>query len=77
MSETNPRESDLILGGQNPPPVNAAVLGGEDGRKQRLQHKKAQKFWQDFEYLNNIPHRLAINFADRQVVDFEPNPDWV
>ncbi len=37
MSETNPRESDLILGGQNPPPLNAAVLGGLAGIKQRLE----------------------------------------
>jgi hypothetical protein len=37
MSETNPRESDLILGGQNPPPVDAAILGGLAGVKQRLE----------------------------------------
>jgi hypothetical protein len=36
MSEINPNNTDAILGGQNPPPVNAAVLGGEIGRKQRL-----------------------------------------
>jgi hypothetical protein len=36
MSEPNPRESDLILGGQNPPPVNAAVLGGLARAKQYL-----------------------------------------
>jgi hypothetical protein len=36
MSEPHPRESDLILGGQNPPPTNAAILGGLAGVKQRL-----------------------------------------
>jgi hypothetical protein len=36
MSEPNPRESDLVLGGQNPPPTNAAILGGLAGVKQRL-----------------------------------------
>jgi formylglycine-generating enzyme required for sulfatase activity len=39
MSETNPRESDLVLGGQNPPPVDAAILGGLAGKKQRLLQK--------------------------------------
>ena len=28
MSEPNHRESELVLGGQNPPPINAAILGG-------------------------------------------------
>ncbi len=36
MSELTPRESDLIIGGQNPPPIDAAVLGGLAGVKQRL-----------------------------------------
>jgi formylglycine-generating enzyme required for sulfatase activity len=39
MSELNPRRSDLVLGGQNPPPVNAAVLGGLAGVKQRLAYE--------------------------------------
>ena len=73
MSESNPHDTDAILGGHNPLPVTAAVLGGEDGRKQRVQHKRAQKFWQNFEYLNGCPYHHAINFADRQVVNFEPN----
>jgi hypothetical protein len=37
MSETNPYQSDAVLGGQNPPPVNAAILGGLAGAKQRLE----------------------------------------
>jgi hypothetical protein len=37
MSEPNPRESDLVLGGQNPLPVDAAILGGLAGVKQRLE----------------------------------------
>ena len=37
MSEPNPHESDLILGRQNPPPINAAILGGLAGVKQRLE----------------------------------------
>lgn len=38
MSEnTNqPKEYDAVLGGQNPPPINAAVLGGIEGVKKRL-----------------------------------------
>jgi len=31
-----PREYDAVLGGKNPPPVNAAVLGGIEGVKKRL-----------------------------------------
>jgi hypothetical protein len=36
MSELNPQNTDAILGGQNSPPVNAAILGGLAGVKQRL-----------------------------------------
>ncbi len=31
-----PREYDAVLGGQNPPPIDAAVLGGLQGVKRRL-----------------------------------------
>ncbi|NEP42583.1 MAG: formylglycine-generating enzyme family protein, partial [Okeania sp. SIO2H7] len=31
-----PREYDAVLGGKNPPPVDAAVLGGIEGVKMRL-----------------------------------------
>jgi len=34
--QRQPREYDAILGGKNPPPVNAAVLGGIEGVKMRL-----------------------------------------
>jgi hypothetical protein len=37
MTDINPHESDLVLGGQNPPPVAAAILGGLAGVKQRLE----------------------------------------
>jgi hypothetical protein len=37
MSEVNPRNSDAILGGQNPPPLTGAILGGLAGAKQRLE----------------------------------------
>jgi hypothetical protein len=37
MTDINPRESDLVLGGQDPPPIAAAVLGGLAGIKQRLE----------------------------------------
>jgi hypothetical protein len=36
MSELQPDNTDAILGGQNPPPVNAAVLGGVAGEKRKL-----------------------------------------
>jgi hypothetical protein len=77
MSELNPNNTDAILGGQNPPPVNAAVLGGEIGRKQRLQHEKAiareTKFWRNFRELDDdiLPNGHVTMFVDRQVVNFE------
>jgi hypothetical protein len=37
MNPSNPRESDAILGGQTPPPVTGAILGGLAGAKQRLE----------------------------------------
>jgi hypothetical protein len=77
MSETNPQASDAILGGQNPPPINAAVLGGEVGKKKRLQYEKSiarqNKFWRNFEYLDGIPHGYTQVFADLKVVNFEPD----
>ena len=36
MSANEPREYDAVLGGQNFPPINAAVLGGIAGVKHRL-----------------------------------------
>lgn len=72
MPDINPSNTDAVLGGQNPPPVDAAVLGGEIGRKQRLEYKKTQKLWRNFEYFNDYPDRHAITFAGRQVIDFEP-----
>jgi formylglycine-generating enzyme required for sulfatase activity len=35
-NQNRPREYDAVLGGKNPPPVNAAVLGGIEGAKKRL-----------------------------------------
>jgi hypothetical protein len=79
MSELNPNNTDAILGGQNLPLINAAVLGGEIARKQQLQQEKAiareNKFWRNFEYLDGLPDRHAKIFADRQVIDFEPGMD--
>lgn len=46
MSELTPRESDLVLGGKNPPPTNAAILGGLAGVKQRLKSESiAERLW--------------------------------
>jgi hypothetical protein len=36
ISDQQPQDSDLILGGQQPPPVNAAVLGGLVGLNRRF-----------------------------------------
>jgi hypothetical protein len=37
MSQPTPNNSDAVLGGQNPAPINAVVLGGLAGAKQRLE----------------------------------------
>jgi hypothetical protein len=37
MTDTAPRNSDAILGGQTPPPTSGAILGGLEGAKQRLE----------------------------------------
>jgi hypothetical protein len=46
-----------------------------------LQHEKAiaraNKFWRNFEYLDSLPHLYAATFADRQVVNFEPDLEIV
>jgi hypothetical protein len=39
MSKPIRRKTDAVLGGQNPPPVNAAVLGGLAGAKQHWERK--------------------------------------
>ncbi len=81
MSEINPNNTDAILGGQNPPPINAAVLGGEIGVKQRFKYEKAiareNKFWWNFEHLDGLPNCHATTFADRQVVNFEAEMDII
>ncbi|MFB2969510.1 SUMF1/EgtB/PvdO family nonheme iron enzyme [Aerosakkonema sp. BLCC-F183] len=37
-----PREYDAVLGGQNPPPIDAAVLGGLQGVKRRLTNPEVE-----------------------------------
>lgn len=39
MSELQPFNTDAILGGQNPPPLNDAVLGGVAGTKRKIVHE--------------------------------------
>jgi hypothetical protein len=64
MSEPNPQGSDAILGGQNPPPINAGILGGEVGRKKRLQYEKSiareNKLWHKFKYLHRFSQCLPF-----------------
>ncbi|MFL9453352.1 hypothetical protein AB0758_19755 [Tolypothrix bouteillei VB521301_2] len=35
-NQNQPKEFDAILGGQTPPPIESAVLGGLQGVKHRL-----------------------------------------
>jgi hypothetical protein len=68
MSETNPRQSDLVLGGQNPPPTNAAILGGLAGAKQRTENAS---IGQRLQVLNNALKYgdSAINLALHSLID--------
>ncbi len=46
MSKSNPQKSDAVLGGQNPTPANAAILGGLVGIKKRLKRESLQTKFQ-------------------------------
>jgi hypothetical protein len=59
MTDINPRDSDLVLGGQNPPPVDAAILGGLAGVKQRL---ASESIAGRLQALNN-----AIEYGDKAI----------
>ncbi|MEO1762495.1 MAG: hypothetical protein AAFR83_11105, partial [Cyanobacteria bacterium J06629_18] len=45
MSKNNqrPRDYDVVLGGNNPPPINGVVLGGIEGLKRRLETGNIQQ----------------------------------
>jgi hypothetical protein len=43
ITEPQPQDSDLILGGEQPSPTNAAVLGGLAGLKQRFEQDDLQQ----------------------------------
>jgi hypothetical protein len=68
MSEANPRESDLILGGQNPQPIDAAVLGGLAKTKESL---KSESLKQRFQALNNLANygQDGIDIAIQMLAD--------
>jgi hypothetical protein len=68
MSASNPQESDLVLGGFCPPPVNAAILGGLAGVKQRL---ASESIAQRLEFLTNALKYgdSAINLALQSLID--------
>jgi hypothetical protein len=59
MSVPNPHESDLVLGGQNPPPIDGAILGGLAGVKQRL---TSESIVQRLKSLNN-----AVQYGERAI----------
>lgn len=40
--ERKPKEYDLVLGGNNPPPIDGVVLGGIEGVKRRLESDNIQ-----------------------------------
>jgi hypothetical protein len=68
MSELNPNQSDLVLGGQNPPPLDAAILGGLAGAKQRL---NSQSISERLQGLSSVVHygENGIDLAIRALND--------
>ena len=56
MNQKQPKPNDVVLGGDSPPPANAAVLGGLTGVKVRLAS--------DSEY-NYLPWRMLSNMEMR------------
>ena len=51
-----PREYDAVLGGENPPPIDGAVLGGIEGVKRRLASKVVE--------VRIAALREALNYAN-------------
>jgi hypothetical protein len=49
----HPQENDLVLGGDHPPPVSSAVLGGLDGVRWRLTNRSAEERVQAIALLPN------------------------
>jgi hypothetical protein len=68
QTNPNPNDTDAILGGQNPPPVNAAILGGLAGVKQRLE---SESIAERLHALNNavVYGDDGINLALRSLSD--------
>lgn len=68
MSDLHPDRTDAILGGQNPPPLTAAVLGGLAGVKQRFASKSIAN---RIEALNDSAQygERAIELAVRSLTD--------
>ena len=76
MSENQPSNTDAILGGQNPPPVDAFVLGGVAGARQRLAHKLGVSIYDELVdlFLNelNISDELAYQLSqNHDIFSFE------
>lgn len=74
MSELQPDNTDAILGGQNPPPVDAAVLGGVAGEKQKLDRKSGliHKLL-TFETVTVDEHGEIINCNQKQMFYYTEN----
>jgi Sulfatase-modifying factor enzyme 1 len=66
MSDLQPDNTAAILGGQNPPPVDAAVLGGKAGDNRKLAHTLGLSY----ELVNELIHT-------HQLFSFETvNVNW-
>jgi eukaryotic-like serine/threonine-protein kinase len=74
MTDINPHESDAVLGGNNTPPIDAAILGGVIGQKRRLAHKLGVSL--DDELFDQLFQQISDDTAlkssrDHKLFEFE------
>jgi eukaryotic-like serine/threonine-protein kinase len=65
MSQPHPNKSDAVLGGQVPPPINAAVLGGRIGRNQNL----AREFGWSYELVEELTRTHDVFSFEAETVN--------
>lgn len=68
MSEINPHYTDAVLGGQNPPLFDAAILGGLAGVEQRLTSESLAAKLQALINIINYGNK-GINLAIQALAD--------
>ena len=65
MSQPSPNDSDAILGGQNPQPIDAAVLGGVEGVKQQI----AKEWGLSYELVDRFSFETVFVNDNAEIID--------